>query len=136
MLPKRRFDTLIIGAGGGGLRAALQLSHADAHVAVRGRPLHADTPGVRALADVVVDLWPEADQFVSVQFEDPAAAVTAVTQGANGFRSNCHPSEHSWCVTRAGVSDVIRRPVRKCADPCLRHRRALEVGLGLRNMSD
>ena len=34
MLQKRRFDTLIIGAGGGGLRAALQLSRADAHVAV------------------------------------------------------------------------------------------------------
>jgi len=33
-LIRRRFDALIIGAGGGGLRAALQLSKADADVAV------------------------------------------------------------------------------------------------------
>ena len=31
---RRRFDTLILGAGGGGMRAALQLSDADARVAV------------------------------------------------------------------------------------------------------
>ena len=31
---RRRFDALIIGAGGAGLRAALQLSLADANVAV------------------------------------------------------------------------------------------------------
>ena len=33
-LPKRTFDALVIGAGGGGLRAALQLAHADYKVAV------------------------------------------------------------------------------------------------------
>ena len=33
-IAKRSFDTLIIGAGGGGLRAALQLSQAEARVAV------------------------------------------------------------------------------------------------------
>ena len=33
-LPKRTFDALVIGAGGGGLRAALQLSQADFKVAV------------------------------------------------------------------------------------------------------
>ena len=33
-LPRRSFDTLILGAGGAGLRAALQLSNADARVAV------------------------------------------------------------------------------------------------------
>src|SRR3569832_271437 len=33
-VPRRRFDTLVIGAGGGGLRAALQLSQAAATVAV------------------------------------------------------------------------------------------------------
>ena len=33
-LAKRQFDALIIGAGGAGLRAALQLSEAEARVAV------------------------------------------------------------------------------------------------------
>ena len=33
-IPRRQFDALIIGAGGGGLRAALQLSNAEASVAV------------------------------------------------------------------------------------------------------
>ena len=33
-IPRRKFDTLVIGAGGGGLRAALQLAEADAKVAV------------------------------------------------------------------------------------------------------
>ena len=31
---RRRFDCLVIGAGGGGLSAALQLAQAEAHVAV------------------------------------------------------------------------------------------------------
>jgi len=31
---RRRFDALILGAGGAGLRAALQLAQAQAHVAV------------------------------------------------------------------------------------------------------
>ena len=31
-IKRRQFDALIIGAGGGGLRAALQLSNADASV--------------------------------------------------------------------------------------------------------
>lgn len=33
-IPRRRFDALIIGAGGGGLRGALQLAEAEASVAV------------------------------------------------------------------------------------------------------
>jgi succinate dehydrogenase / fumarate reductase flavoprotein subunit len=33
-IPRRRFDCLVIGAGGGGLRAALQLAQGEAHVAV------------------------------------------------------------------------------------------------------
>jgi succinate dehydrogenase / fumarate reductase flavoprotein subunit len=63
-LPKRRFDTLIIGAGGGGLRAALQLSHADAHVAVVSKvfPTRSHTVAAQggvnaALANVLDDNW-------------------------------------------------------------------------------
>ncbi|MDH3327340.1 MAG: FAD-binding protein, partial [Gammaproteobacteria bacterium] len=33
-IPIRKFDSLVIGAGGGGLRAALQLAKGDAKVAV------------------------------------------------------------------------------------------------------
>jgi succinate dehydrogenase / fumarate reductase flavoprotein subunit len=63
-LPKRQFDTLIIGAGGGGLRAALQLSQADAHVAVVSKvfPTRSHTVAAQggvnaALANVRPDNW-------------------------------------------------------------------------------
>jgi len=60
----RRFDTLIIGAGGGGLRAALQLSEADASVAVVSKvfPTRSHTVAAQggvnaALANVSEDNW-------------------------------------------------------------------------------
>jgi len=63
-LPRRRFDTLIIGAGGGGLRAALQLSRAEAHVAVVSKvfPTRSHTVAAQggvnaALANVRDDNW-------------------------------------------------------------------------------
>ena len=63
-LPRRQFDTLIIGAGGGGLRAALQLSQADAHVAVVSKvfPTRSHTVAAQggvnaALANVRPDNW-------------------------------------------------------------------------------
>jgi succinate dehydrogenase / fumarate reductase flavoprotein subunit len=63
-LPRRQFDTLIIGAGGGGLRAALQLSQADARVAVVSKvfPTRSHTVAAQggvnaALANVSPDNW-------------------------------------------------------------------------------
>jgi succinate dehydrogenase / fumarate reductase flavoprotein subunit len=63
-IPIRRFDTLIIGAGGGGLRAALQLARADAHVAVVSKvfPTRSHTVAAQggvnaALANVSPDNW-------------------------------------------------------------------------------
>jgi succinate dehydrogenase / fumarate reductase flavoprotein subunit len=63
-LPRRKFDTLIIGAGGGGLRAALQLSQADARVAVVSKvfPTRSHTVAAQggvnaALANVRPDNW-------------------------------------------------------------------------------
>jgi succinate dehydrogenase / fumarate reductase flavoprotein subunit len=63
-IARRRFDTLIIGAGGGGLRAALQLSSADAHVAVVSKvfPTRSHTVAAQggvnaALANVLPDNW-------------------------------------------------------------------------------
>ena len=63
-LPLRQFDTLIIGAGGGGLRAALQLSQGDAHVAVVSKvfPTRSHTVAAQggvnaALANVRPDNW-------------------------------------------------------------------------------
>jgi succinate dehydrogenase / fumarate reductase flavoprotein subunit len=63
-LIRRKFDALIIGAGGGGLRAALQLSRADANVAVVSKvfPTRSHTVaaqgGVNAsLANVLPDDW-------------------------------------------------------------------------------
>mgnify|MGYP002624093797 FL=1 len=60
----RKFDVLVIGAGGGGLRAALQLSQADAKVAVvsKGFPTRSHTVAAQggmnaALANVRPDNW-------------------------------------------------------------------------------
>jgi len=63
-LKRRKFDSLIIGAGGGGLRAALQLSRADAKVAVVSKvfPTRSHTVAAQggvnaALANVSPDNW-------------------------------------------------------------------------------
>ncbi|MDH3981138.1 MAG: succinate dehydrogenase flavoprotein subunit [Gammaproteobacteria bacterium] len=63
-IARRQFDTLILGAGGGGLRAALQLSQADAHVAVVSKvfPTRSHTVAAQggvnaALANVRPDNW-------------------------------------------------------------------------------
>ncbi len=63
-VPRRRFDTLVIGAGGGGLRAALQLSQAEATVAVVSKvfPTRSHTVAAQgginaALGNVGPDNW-------------------------------------------------------------------------------
>ena len=63
-LTSRKFDALIIGAGGGGLRAALQLAQADASVAVVSKvfPTRSHTVAAQggvnaALANVTEDNW-------------------------------------------------------------------------------
>lgn len=63
-LNRRRFDTLVIGAGGGGLRAALQLAQAEATVAVVSKvfPTRSHTVAAQggmnaALANVLPDNW-------------------------------------------------------------------------------
>ena len=63
-IPRRQFDSLIIGAGGGGLRAALHLSNADASVAVVSKvfPTRSHTVAAQggmnaALANVLPDNW-------------------------------------------------------------------------------
>ncbi len=63
-IPKRRFDALVIGAGGGGLRAAVQLSRAEANVAVVSKvfPTRSHTVAAQggmnaALANVSPDNW-------------------------------------------------------------------------------
>ncbi len=62
--PRRKFDTLVIGAGGGGLRAALQLAQAEASVAVVSKvfPTRSHTVAAQgginaALANVLPDNW-------------------------------------------------------------------------------
>jgi len=63
-LATRKFDTLVIGAGGGGLRAALQLARAEASVAVVSKvfPVRSHTVAAQgginaALANVLPDNW-------------------------------------------------------------------------------
>lgn len=61
---RRKFDCLVIGAGGAGLRAALQLAQADAHVAVVSKvfPTRSHTVAAQgginaALGNVLPDNW-------------------------------------------------------------------------------
>lgn len=63
-LPRRKFDTLVIGAGGGGLRAALQLAQEEGNVAVVSKvfPTRSHTVAAQgginaALANVLPDNW-------------------------------------------------------------------------------
>lgn len=63
-IPRRSFDTLVIGAGGGGLRAAYQLARADLNVAVVSKvfPTRSHTVAAQggvnaALANVSADNW-------------------------------------------------------------------------------
>ncbi len=63
-LARRKFDSLVIGAGGGGLRAALQLARGDAKVAVVSKvfPTRSHTVAAQgginaALANVLQDNW-------------------------------------------------------------------------------
>jgi succinate dehydrogenase / fumarate reductase flavoprotein subunit len=63
-IERRRFDTLIIGAGGGGLRASLQLAEADLSVAVVSKvfPTRSHTVAAQggmnaALSNVTPDNW-------------------------------------------------------------------------------
>ncbi len=63
-LAQRKFDSLVIGAGGGGLRAALQLARGDAKVAVVSKvfPTRSHTVAAQgginaALANVMADSW-------------------------------------------------------------------------------
>lgn len=63
-LARRKFDCLVIGAGGGGLRASLQLARADATVAVVSKvfPTRSHTVAAQgginaALANVLPDNW-------------------------------------------------------------------------------
>ncbi len=63
-LARRRFDCIVIGAGGGGLRAALQLAQAEAHVAVVSKvfPTRSHTVAAQgginaALGNVLPDNW-------------------------------------------------------------------------------
>ncbi|NOY63560.1 MAG: succinate dehydrogenase flavoprotein subunit [Gammaproteobacteria bacterium] len=63
-IERRKFDTLVIGAGGGGLRASMQLAQADADVAVVSKvfPTRSHTVAAQgginaALANVMPDNW-------------------------------------------------------------------------------
>jgi len=63
-IARRRFDCLVIGAGGGGLRAALQLAQEEAHVAVVSKvfPTRSHTVAAQggmnaALGNVLPDNW-------------------------------------------------------------------------------
>jgi len=73
-LAKRKFDTLILGSGGAGLRASLQLADAEARVAVVSKvfPTRSHTTAAQggvnaALANVTDDTWQTLSNYLSAQ---------------------------------------------------------------------
>ena len=70
-LARRRFDALVIGAGGGGLRAALQLSQSEADVAVVSKVFPTRSHTVAAQGGLTAALGlPAVHQVLAGELED------------------------------------------------------------------
>ena len=102
-IAKRSFDTLIIGAGGGGLRAALQLSQADARVAVVSKvfPTRSHTVaaqgGISAALGNVEEDKPEWHAFDTVKggdyLTDQNAALVLAEGAVAAVYDRCFPQD-------------------------------------------
>ena len=110
-IPRRQFDALIIGAGGGGLRAALQLSHADARVAVVSKvfPTRSHTVAAQggvnaALANVPADAtrlhlcWGnyEGPHVCDISVEKLMPILRKVKAQAISFEASNPRHAHEW----------------------------------------
>lgn len=116
-IPKRSFDALVIGAGGGGLRAALQLSQADASVAVVSKvfPTRSHTVAAQgginaALANVLPDNW-HWHMFDTVKGSDYLGDQDAIEYMCRAASKLVYELEHSGVpFSRLDNGKIYQRP--------------------------
>ena len=116
-IQRRRFDTLIIGAGGGGLRAALQLAEADASVAVVSKvfPTRSHTVAAQggmnaALANVLPDNW-HWHMFDTVKGSDYLGDQDAIEYMCRAAPKVVYELEHSGVpFSRLDNGRIYQRP--------------------------
>ncbi len=116
-IPTRRFDALVIGAGGGGLRAALQLAKADAKVAVVSKvfPTRSHTVAAQggvnaALANVMPDNW-HWHMYDTIKGSDYLADQDAVEYMCRAASHLVYELEHSGVpFSRLDNGKIYQRP--------------------------
>ena len=116
-LTRRKFDVLIIGAGGGGLRAALQLADAEANVAVVSKvfPTRSHTVAAQggvnaALANVLPDNW-HWHMFDTVKGSDYLGDQDAIEYMCRAAPKVVYELEHSGVpFSRLDNGKIYQRP--------------------------
>jgi len=116
-IPKRKFDSLVIGAGGGGLRAALQLAKGDAKVAVVSKvfPTRSHTVAAQggvnaALANVLPDNW-HWHMYDTIKGSDYLADQDAVEYMCRAASHLVYELEHSGVpFSRLDNGKIYQRP--------------------------
>jgi len=116
-IPVRKFDSLVIGAGGGGLRAALQLAKADANVAVVSKvfPTRSHTVAAQggvnaALANVLPDNW-HWHMYDTIKGSDYLADQDAVEYMCRAASHLVYELEHAGVpFSRLDNGKIYQRP--------------------------
>ncbi|MDH5546777.1 MAG: succinate dehydrogenase flavoprotein subunit [Gammaproteobacteria bacterium] len=116
-IPRRRFDALVIGAGGGGLRAALQLARGEANVAVVSKvfPTRSHTVAAQggvnaALANVLPDNW-HWHMYDTIKGSDYLADQDAVEYMCRAASHLVYELEHSGVpFSRMDNGKIYQRP--------------------------
>ncbi len=116
-IPRRRFDALVIGAGGGGLRAALQLAQAEANVAVVSKvfPTRSHTVAAQgginaALANVLPDNW-HWHMYDTIKGSDYLADQDAVEYMCRSASKLVYELEHAGVpFSRLDSGHIYQRP--------------------------
>jgi len=116
-IARRKFDCLVIGAGGGGLRAALQLAQGEAHVAVVSKvfPTRSHTVAAQggmnaALGNVLPDSW-HWHMYDTIKGGDYLADQDAVEYMCRAAPRTLYELEHYGVpFTRLDDGRVYQRP--------------------------
>jgi len=116
-IARRKFDVLVIGAGGGGLRSALQLSQADAKVAVVSKvfPTRSHTVAAQgginaALANVSPDNW-HWHMFDTVKGSDYLGDQDAIEYMCRAASHLVYELEHQGVpFSRLDTGKIYQRP--------------------------
>ncbi len=116
-IPRRRFDSLVIGAGGAGLRAALQLAREDAKVAVVSKvfPTRSHTVAAQggvnaALANVLPDNW-HWHMYDTIKGSDYLADQDAVEYMCRAASHLVYELEHTGVpFSRTQEGKIYQRP--------------------------